>query len=67
MFYLCKSTIWLSVEYCCDMCAGTVRCYLYVLDKLHEWLCWAVTATLAASHELLAYPENVAGLSMSYK
>ena len=30
--YLCKSTIWPCMEYCCHVWAGAPRCYLELLD-----------------------------------
>ena len=34
--YLCKSTIWPCMEYCCCVWVGAPSCYLELLDKLQK-------------------------------
>ena len=44
--YLYKSTIWLCMEYCCDVWAGAPSYYLELLDQLQKWImqdCWFLT------------------------
>ena len=55
MIYLCKSTIWSCMEYCCLVRAGASSCYLELLDKLQKWMWRTVAPSLAASHEPLAH------------
>ena len=65
--YLCKSTIWPCMEYCCHVWAGAPSCYLKFLDKLQKRICRAVGLSLAASLEPLAHRRNVASLSLFYR
>ena len=37
--YLYKSTIRSCMEYCCHVWAGTIGCYLELLDKLQKRIC----------------------------
>ena len=37
--YLYKSTIYLCMEYCCQVWAGAPSCYLELLDKLQKRIC----------------------------
>ena len=53
--YLCISTIWPCMEYCCHVWAGAPSCYLELLDKLQKWICRTVGPSLAASLEPLAH------------
>ena len=34
--FLCNSTVWLCIEYCCHAWAGTASCHLERLDKLEK-------------------------------
>ena len=52
--YLCKSTIWSCMEYCCHVCAGTPNCCLELLSKLQKWINRIVGPSLAASVKPLA-------------
>ena len=65
--YLCKSTIWPCMEYCCHVWAGAPSCYLELLDKLQKRICRTVGPSLAASLEPLAHCRNVASLSLFYR
>ena len=65
--HLYKSTIWLCMEYCCDVWAGAPSCYLESLDKLQKWICRTVGPSLAGSLERLAHRRNVASLSLFYR
>ena len=38
--YLYKSSIWLCMEYCCLVLAGTPSCDFEILDKLQSRLYW---------------------------
>ena len=49
--YLCKSTTWPCIEYCCHVWAGAPSCYLELLDKLQKRICRTVGPTLATSLE----------------
>ena len=40
--YLCKSTIWPCMEYCCHVWAGAPSCCLELLDKLQKRICRTV-------------------------
>ena len=59
VLYLCKSTIWLYMEYCCHVWAGA-------LSKLQKWICRTVGLSLAASLEPLAHHWNLTSLSLFY-
>ena len=65
--YLYKSIIWLCMEYCCHVWAGTPSCYLELLDKQQKRICRIVGPSLAASLEPLAHCRNVASLSLFYR
>ena len=64
--YLCKSTIYPCMEYCCHVWAGAPSYYLELLDKLQKRICRTVGPSLAASLEPLAHRRNVASLSLFY-
>ena len=53
--YLNKSTIWLYVEYCCNVWAGAPNCYLELLEKLQKGICETVSPSLDAYLEHLAH------------
>ena len=53
--YHYKSTIRPCMEYCCHVWAGTLSCYLELLDKLQKRICRTVGPSLAASIEPLAH------------
>ena len=53
--YLCKSTIWPFMEYCCHVLAGALSCYLELLNKFQKWICRTVGPSLAASLEHLSF------------
>ena len=36
--YLCKSSIWPCMEYCCHVWTGVPSCYLELLDKPQKWI-----------------------------
>ena len=65
--YLCKSTIWPCMEYCCHVWASAPSCYLELLDKLEKRICKTIGPSLAASLEPLAHRRNVASLSLFYR
>ena len=65
--YLCKSTIYPSMEYCCHTWAGAHSCYLELLHTIQEWICRAVSLPLATSLDSLAHHRNVASLSLFYR
>ena len=65
--YLCKSTIFPCMEYCCHAWAGAPSCYLELLDKLQKPICRTVGPWHAASLESLAHRQNVAILSLFYR
>ena len=65
--YLYKSTIYLCMEYCCQVWAGAPSCYLELLDKLQKRICRTVGPSLAASLEPLAHRQNVASLILFYR
>ena len=67
VLYLCKSTIWPCMEYCCHVWAGAPSCYLELLDKLQKRICRAVGPSLAASLEPLDHHQNVVSLSLFYR
>ena len=64
--YLCKSTIWPCMEYCCHVWAGTPNCYLDMLDRLQKQVCRTVCPSLAASLELLTQRQNVTSFSVFF-
>ena len=64
--YLYKSTIRPCMEYCCDVWAGALSCYLELLDKLRKRICRITGPSLTASLEPLAHCRNVASLSLFY-
>ena len=63
--YLYKSIVWPCMEYCCHVRAGAPSCYLELLDNLQK--CRTVDPSLAASLGALAYRQNVASLSLTYR
>ena len=65
--YLCKSTIWPCMEYCCHVWAGAPSCYLELLDKLQKWICRTVGLSLAAFLEPWSHHQNVASFSLFYR
>ena len=65
--HLCKSTIWLCMEYCCHVWSGAPNCYVELLDKLEKWICRTVGPSLAASLEPLAHRLIVACLGLFYR
>ena len=65
-FYLYKSTIRPSMEYCCHICAGAPSCYLELLDKLQKQICRIVGSSRAISLEPLAHRRNVASLKLVF-
>ena len=65
--YLYKSTLHPCVEYYCHVWAGAPSCYLELLDKLQNRICWIVGRSLASSLEPLAHRQNVASLSLFYR
>ena len=65
--YLDKSTIHPCMEYCCQVWAGALSCYLKLLDKLQKRICRTVGPSFAASLEPLAHRRNVASLSLFYR
>ena len=42
-------------------------CYLELLDQLQNWICRAISPSVAASLEPLAHHQNVASLSLFYR
>ena len=52
------------MKYCCDVCVGTPRCYLENATKSGMKHCRSL---LAASHEPLAHPQNIASLNLFYR
>ena len=67
VFYLYKSTIRPSMEYCCHVWTGAPSCYLELLDKLQKQIWSTVGPSRAASLEPLAHRQNVASLSLFYR
>ena len=65
--YLCKSTKWPCMEYCCHVRACARSCYLELLDKLQKWICRTVGPSLVACLKPLAHCWNIASLSLSYR
>ena len=65
--YLNKSTIYPFMEYCYQVWAGALSCYLEMLDKLQKWMCRTVGPSLAASLEPLAHRGNVASIRLFYR
>ena len=65
--YLNKSTIHPFMEYCYQVWAGALSCYLEMLDKLQKWICRTVGPSLAASLEPLAHRWNVVSISLFYR
>ena len=63
---LYKSTICPFMEYCCQVWASAASCYLELLDKLQNRICWTVGPSLATFLEPLAHCQNVAGLCLFY-
>ena len=61
---LYKSTIQISMEYCCHVWACAPSCYLEMLDKLQKQIYKTVGPTLAASLDSLAHHRNVASISL---
>ena len=55
------------MEYCCQVWAGALSCYLELLDKLQKRICRTDVPSLAASLEPLAHHQNVASLSLCYR
>ena len=66
-FYLYKSTIVPSIEYCCHVWAGAPSCYLDMLDKLEKQVCRTVGPKLAASFEPLCHCRSVAFLTFFFR
>ena len=66
VLYLYRN-LYISMEYCCHVCADASSFYLELLDKLQNRLCRTVGPSLAASLELLAHCQNVASLSLFYR
>ena len=64
--YLCKSTIWPFMEYCCHVWAGAPRWYLELLGKLQKQICRTVGPSLATSLEPFAHRQNVTSLTLFY-
>ena len=68
-FYLCKSTIWPDMDYCCHVYqyywAGAPSCYLELLDKLQKWYTGLLVLDLLPL-EPLADCQNLASLSLFY-
>ena len=65
--YLYKSTIRISVEYCCYVWSGAPGCYLELIDKLQKRICRTVGPSLTAPVEPLSHPRKVASLSLFYR
>ena len=65
--YLCKSTIYHCMGYCCHVWDGVSSCYLELLDKLQKRICRTVGRSLATSLEPLAHCRNVGSLSLFYR
>ena len=53
--YLYKSTIQLSMKYCCHVWADAPSCYLELVDRLHKQICRNTGPKLAGSLEPLAH------------
>ena len=53
--YLSKSTIRPRKEFCCHVWAGTLSCYLELLDKVQQRICRTVGPSLTASLETLVH------------
>ena len=64
ILHLDKSTIRLSVEYCCHVWAGAPSCYLELIDRLQKRIYMTVGPSRAASIETLPHRWNVARLSL---
>ena len=65
--YLYKSTICISMEYCCYVWSGAPSCYLELIDKLQKRICRTVGSSLTAPVEPLSHPRKVASLSLFYR
>ena len=65
--YLYKSTIRPCMEFGCHVWAGSVSCYLELLDKLQKPICRTVGPSLASSLEPWAQRRNVTNLSLFYR
>ena len=63
--YLGESTIQPCIEYCCHVWAGSLSCYLELLDKLQKRIYRNLGPSLAACFELVPHHQNVARLSFS--
>ena len=59
--YLYKSSIRSCMEYCCHVWAGTLSCYLELLDKLQKRICRTV------GHSLAPHRQDVASLNLFYR
>ena len=55
ILHLDKSTIRLSVEYCCHVWAGAPSCYLELIDRLQKRIYMTVGPSRAASIETLPH------------
>ena len=62
VLYLCKLTIWQSMEYCYHVWASAPGCYLELLHKLQKHTCGTVRPSLAPSLKPLAHLQNEASL-----
>ena len=60
------STTSSCMEYCCDVWAGALSCYLELLDKQQKWIFKTVGHSLAVSLEPLAHCRNLACLRFLY-
>ena len=67
VLYLYKSTKCTCLKYCCHVCAGTLSCYLELLDMLQKRINRTVGPSLAPSLEPLAHRRNVARVSFFYR
>ena len=64
--HLYKSTIWVSMEYCCLVWAGALNYYLDMSGKLQKQVFRTFGTSLAASFEPLDHCRNVASLRLFY-
>ena len=64
---LLPATIQPCMEYHYHAWAGSLSCYLELLDNLQKWICRTVGPLLAALLEPLAHHWNAANLSLFYR
>ena len=62
--YLCKSTIWSCIEYCCHVWVAAPDCYLDMLHKIQKQICRTVGPSFTAFLEPLAHRQNIGSWSL---